>query len=193
MADNPETLKNIKEKNKEKLNISKSGKVRNFPRVYYEWVRDAKGMYAKTTMEKGVKKLVEGYEKYTGSDVKVQKNPGDPGTTLSKIDLEETYNIDKYISFVGQLMLYTTKVGPDVENAANELAVIMSHPGPEHWKTLGLLIGYLKAKENKGIVVRKPKVLKYVMFCDLDYDTDKETRKSVSGLVATLAGTLLTC
>ena len=31
------------------------------------------------------------------------------------------------------------------------------------------------------------------MFCDQNYVTNKETRNSVSGLVATLGGTLLTC
>ena len=51
-------------------------------------------------MEKEVKKLVEFYEKYTGSYVKVQKNPIDPCTTLSKSYLEEPYNIYKYRSFV---------------------------------------------------------------------------------------------
>ena len=90
-------------------------------------------------------------------------------------------------------MGYTTKVRPDVANATRELAVHMSHPGPEHWKALGRLIGYLKGKQTKGVIIRKPKVLKEVMFCDSNYATDKETRKSVSGLVATLGGKLLTC
>ena len=35
-------------------------------------------------MEKNVKKLVEVSVKYTGGDVKVQKTPRYPGTTLSK-------------------------------------------------------------------------------------------------------------
>ena len=34
--------------------------------------------------------------------------------------------------------------------------------------------------------------MKLVMFCDYNYTTEKETRKSVGGLVATLGGTLLT-
>ena len=97
-------------------------------------------------MYKCVKKLVEGYEKYNGIDVKVKKNPGAPGTTISKIDLEEPYNIDKYISLLGYLMWYTTKMGPDAENAAMELEVHTSHTGTEHWKLLGSLIGYLKIK-----------------------------------------------
>ena len=48
-------------------------------------------------MEKGVNKLVEGYKKYTGSCVKFQKTPCAPGTTLSKSDLEEPQDIDKYM------------------------------------------------------------------------------------------------
>ena len=50
-----------------------------------------------------------------------------------------------------------------------------------------------KRQKEKGIIIRKPKVLKKVMFFDYNYATDKETRKSVSSLVSTLVGTLLTC
>ena len=144
-------------------------------------------------MNKYVKKLVEGYKKYNGSDLKVQKTPGDMGITISKSDLQETDNISKYRSFVGKLMWYKTKVGPDVANSARELAVQMSHLGMEHWKTLGRLIGYLKGNETKGIIIRNPQVMKEVIFCDSKYATDKDTRKSVSGLVATLGGKLLPC
>ena len=90
-------------------------------------------------------------------------------------------------------MWYTTKVGPDVVNAERKLSVHMSHPGRDHWKSLARLIGYLKGKETKGIIVRYPKVTKLVMFCESNYATYKETRKSVSGLVAKLVGTLITC
>ena len=130
MDGKPETLKPIKEKIKEKFNISESGKVNKFLGVYYEWGHDAKVTYAIMTMEKDVKNIVEGYKKYTGSDLRVQKTPGSMGKTQRIIDLEEPDNINKYRSFVGQLMWYTTKVGPDVENLARELVVHMSHPGP---------------------------------------------------------------
>ena len=78
-------------------------------------------------------------------------------------------------------------------NAARELAVRMSHPGLKHWKVLGRLILYLKGKETKDIIIRNPKVLKAVMFCDSNCAIYKETRNSVSGLVTTLGGALLTC
>ena len=95
MAVNPKTLNRIREIFKKNFNISESGKVKNFLGVYYDWVHDVKGKYAKITIEKDVDTLVEGYEKYTGSDVKVQKTPGAPVTTLCKSDLEEPYSIDK--------------------------------------------------------------------------------------------------
>ena len=81
-------------------------------------------------MDEDTKKLVEGYDNYNGSSVKLQKHSGSSGTTLSKSDLEEPYNIDKYISFTVQLMWYTTKVEHNVTNAARELAVQMINPGP---------------------------------------------------------------
>ena len=38
---------------------------------------------AQKNMEKYVNKLVDGYDKFTGSDLKVQKKTGSPGTILS--------------------------------------------------------------------------------------------------------------
>ena len=113
--------------------------------------------------------------------------------TLSKSELEEPYNIDKEISFVVQLMWYATKVGPDVANTASELAVHMSHIGQENYRSLGRLIGYLRGKYTKGIIIGNAKVLKYVIFANSNYAKDKDTRKSVSRLVVTLGGTLMTC
>ena len=74
MAGKPEVLDKTKDKINMKFNIQDSGKLKNFLRVYYEWGRDAKGLYAKIIMENDIKKLVEGYKKHTGSDVKIQKN-----------------------------------------------------------------------------------------------------------------------
>ena len=88
MADKTDKLKNIKEKINKKFNIQEYEKVKKFIRVYYEWGCDTKGTNEKITMEKGAKKLVEGYKKYTGRDIKDQKTPGAPCTTLSKSDLE---------------------------------------------------------------------------------------------------------
>ena len=58
---------------------------------------------------------------------------------------------------------------------------------------IGVLIVCLKVKKTKGIIVRNPKVLKAVIFCDYSFPTNKGKGKSVRGLVGTLGGTLPTC
>ena len=83
-------------------------------------------------------------------------------------------------------MWYTTNVVPDLANAVTALVVHIIHTETEHWKELVRFTGYLKGKHTKGIIIIKPKVMKGVIFCDSKYAVDKETRKSVSGLVATL-------
>ena len=54
---------------------------------------------------------------------------------------------------MGQSMWYTTKVGPDVENAAIELVVHMSHPVTENCKAFIRLIRYLKGNKIKFIII----------------------------------------
>ena len=49
-------------------------------------------------------------------------------------------------------------------NVARELAMHMSNPSKENWKELVRLIGYLKGEKTKGIIIRKSKVVKAVMF-----------------------------
>ena len=155
MAGRPETLENIKEMIDLKLNIQESGKIKRFIGVYYEWAHEAKCMYTKMTMDKDINKLVDGYKKFTGNALKVQKTPGAPGTTLSKSDIEEQKCIYQYIPLVGELMWYTTKVGPDVANEARELDTYISHTRPEHWKSLGRLIIYKKKKKEKNNNLQK--------------------------------------
>ena len=92
-----------------------------------------------------------------------------------------------------QLMWYKTKVVTSVVDAARELVVKLVILGRNIGRQLGHLIGYLKGKETKSIVIREPNFLKAIMFCYYNYATDKDTRKSVRGLFATLGGTLITC
>ena len=61
-------------------------------------------------------------------------------------------------------MWYTKNVGPGVENVARELALHISCPGTENWKELGHFFGYLKYKNTKGIIIRRPKRFNAVMF-----------------------------
>ena len=61
--------------------------MKKFHGVYYGWGCHAKGTYEKMTMYKDVKNLVEGYKKYTGNEVKLQKNRVAPVANISKSNL----------------------------------------------------------------------------------------------------------
>ena len=62
----------------------------------------------------------------------------------------------------------------------------MSQPRPENWKALGNLNGYLKGKETKLITAINPKVIKAILLCDSNYDTNTETRNGIIGLIPIL-------
>ena len=72
-----------------KFNIQDSRKVRKFLAMYYEWGQDSKSLYIKITIEKYVQILLDKYEKFTGSDLKLQKLASAPVMTLIKSELEE--------------------------------------------------------------------------------------------------------
>ena len=96
--------------------------------------------------------------------------------------------LEEYRSLVGKLLYYTVKVGPDCANAIRDLARHMPSPGPEQWKAMSRVVGYLKVKELHGLVMKKPDCLTVINYCDTSYVTDKDLRRSVSGMICTLGG-----
>ena len=73
--------------------------------------------------------MVDIYKKLTGGGIKVQKPPGGPCTTLCKIKLADPTDIDRYRSFVVQIMWYTKTLGPKLVNASREMDIHMIHFG----------------------------------------------------------------
>ena len=74
MAGRLKTWENIKEMIKFKFKIQEYDNVNKFLGLYYKWGHDAEGPYAQMTMWKYVNKLLDVYDKFIWSDIKVQKN-----------------------------------------------------------------------------------------------------------------------
>jgi hypothetical protein len=83
--------------------------------------------------------------------------------------------LDAYISIVGKIMYYATKIAPDICNAVRELAGHLSNPGAEHWKALERCVRYLTATGTQPLCLRKPRVLQSISRCDSDYAKDEMT------------------
>ena len=84
-----------------------------------------------------------------------------------------------------------TKVAPKMANAVRELSTHMSCPGPEDWKAIERCVGYLKTRKGRSLTFRAPKELVPVSYCDSNYATDPNDRKSVSGMIHTIGGTIV--
>ena len=141
-------------------------------------------------MNKLEDEIVETYEKITGKEVKTFETPGYPNKYLSKNE-GPTVNMTEYRSMVGKIMYLTTKLAPDLANAARELAQHLSNPGDDHWKALDRMVGHIKQRPYDGLTYRRPKELRPISIVDSDYAKNTDNRKSISSGLHTLGGTLV--
>jgi hypothetical protein len=96
--------------------------------------------------------------------------------------------LDLYRSFVGQIMFYTTKLGPQLGNATSALSGFMGNPGEKHWNALGRLIGYMKGMKKKGLLYVEPESYRVAALADTDFGNCVETRRSVGCTIVTIGG-----
>ncbi len=169
-----------------RFKITKGGLLKKHLGVDYEWGIQSDGKaYCKATMNKKVKATIQKYEEYIGKEAKVYESPGKPHEYLSKNE-EEAIDIDEYRSIVGQLMFFTTKLGPKLGNATRALSGFMSSPGKTHWAALGRVIGYVKGMKMKGILYVEPESFKVIALADTDFGNCTETRRSVGCCLLTI-------
>jgi hypothetical protein len=136
---------------------------------------------------------VDTYEECTGKEVPSYDTPGMPGVSLeANPEGEEPVEPEAYQCIVGKAMYLVTKLWASGSNATRELTKYFANPGKQHWKALEHLVGYLKEHESdiylKYVV---PYELRPGTHGDSNYATDKEDRKSVSGLLHTIGGVLI--
>ena len=98
----------------------------------------------------------------------------------------ESIMVKEYRSLVGQTMFYSTKIAPECAFANGQLARHMQNPGVEHWQAMERFVGYIKGKKEHKLIIRKPRELRSISFCDSSYGDCKDTRKSTMGEVHTI-------
>jgi hypothetical protein len=92
---------------------------------------------------------------------------------------------------VGKLMYLITKIFGECANSVRELARFFGCPGQSHWAALEKLVGYLKyIQDDIKITYRKPKELWVINYVDSNFSSNKDDRKSITGMQCTLGGTL---
>ena len=182
----------MKQKLKQEFGVVEDGRLRKLLGVRYDWYDTEDKHKAKVVlnMEDKAKEIIEAYEKATGITPRKQKTPGKPGEILESNDGNPIKH-EQYRSILGKLMFYVTKISPECSFATGQLAQHMHNPGEQHWKAMERIIGYLIGKEKHELTIMRPRNLKITSFCDASYADCKSTRKSSTGDINTLGGSIL--
>ncbi|GAB2294239.1 hypothetical protein Dimus_038287 [Dionaea muscipula] len=108
-----------------------------------------------------------------------------PKTDSEKLKME---NIP-YLNAIGSVMFSMISTRPDLSFSISLLSRYMSNPGIDHWVALKWLLRYLNSSISVGLLFGKwTNSLDLAAFVDSDYAGDRDSRKSTTSYVVTLAG-----
>ncbi|OIW12051.1 hypothetical protein TanjilG_24475 [Lupinus angustifolius] len=102
---------------------------------------------------------------------------------LTKTGSSPFDNPTLYRSIVGALQ-YATITRPDLAFSVNKVCQYMSNPLEHHWTAVKRILRYLQGSLTLGIQLRPASPhcsLSITAFCDADWASDPDDRKSVSG------------
>lgn len=91
----------------------------------------------------------------------------------------------RFRRLVGRLV-YLTITRPDLSYAVHVLSQLMHKPREEHWNAAMRVIGYLKGSPGQGIMLRGYSDLRIRAYCDSDYNSCPQTRRSLSAYMVLL-------
>ena len=110
-----------------------------------------------------------------------------------KTDSERKEMANKpYRPVLGSVMWGQLATRPDLSFAVSLLSRFQADPGIEHWKGLLHVIGYIKNSMDYGLTYSRDADLTPLAYVDADYGGCRETRRSTSGYVFTMAGGAVT-
>nr|KYP51541.1 Retrovirus-related Pol polyprotein from transposon TNT 1-94 [Cajanus cajan] len=105
------------------------------------------------------------------------------GCKLSKVGTEDFLDVSLYRSIVGALQ-YATITRPEISFSVNKVYQFMSHPLAHHWSTVKHILRYLKGTTSWGLHLQPApsnSPLSIHAYCDADWASDPDDRRSTSG------------
>ncbi|CAA7022682.1 unnamed protein product [Microthlaspi erraticum] len=93
-----------------------------------------------------------------------------------------------YSNAVGSLMYAMIGTRPDLSYPVGIISRFMSKPIKEHWLGVKWVLRYIKGTLKNKLCYRKGSEFILKGYCDSDYATDMDKRRSISGMVFTLGG-----
>ena len=93
-----------------------------------------------------------------------------------------------YASVVGSLMYDMVGSRPDLAFAVGLVSRFVSKPSREHWEAVKWILRYLKGSKDVCLTFTKSENFEVEGFCDSDYSTDLDKRRSIIGYVFKVGG-----
>ncbi|KAL0345270.1 UNVERIFIED_CONTAM: Retrovirus-related Pol polyprotein from transposon RE2 [Sesamum radiatum] len=95
-------------------------------------------------------------------------------------------NPESYRRLIGRI-LYLGFTRPDISHAAQQLSQFMQHPCQQHWDAAHHLLRYLKGTSNTGLFFSAGAPTDLIAYCDADWASCVDTRRSLTGFCIFLA------
>ena len=96
-----------------------------------------------------------------------------------------------YASAVGSLMYVMVCTRPDLAHAVSVVSRFMGEPGREHWQAVKRIFRYLRGTSDVGLIYGGDTQCLVTGYSDSDYAGDVDTRRSMTGYVFTLGGSVV--
>ncbi|XP_070025855.1 secreted RxLR effector protein 161-like [Nicotiana sylvestris] len=92
-----------------------------------------------------------------------------------------------YANAVGNLMYEMVCTRPDISQAIRVISRYMHNPGKEHWQAVKWILRYIHNTVDVGLVFEQEDNQSVVGYCDSDFASDIDKRRSTTGYVFTFA------
>ena len=96
-----------------------------------------------------------------------------------------------YASAVGSLMYAMVCTRPDLAHAVSVVSRFTGQPGKEHWQAVKRIFRYLRGTSDVGLIYGVDTLCLVTGYSDSNYDGDVDTRRSMTGYVFTLGGSVV--
>ncbi|KAL5855596.1 hypothetical protein ACOSQ4_005398 [Xanthoceras sorbifolium] len=113
------------------------------------------------------------------------------GTKLSLHDGELFSDPFLYRSVIGALQ-YLTHTRPDISFIVTKVSQFLKAPTIVHWQACKRVLRYLKGTTYYGLLFKPSSSLQLEAFCDADWASSIDDKKSTSGCCVYLGGNLIT-